>query len=71
MLRALQYVLFFFLGCLFMANNPELNQKVLKISESLKEKVMSISGKTERNEMKKFEREKNISESKNNNKEDI
>lgn len=58
MFQFIKYIAVFFLGCLFIANNPDLNVKVIAISETLKNQVMSLTGKVERNEMVKIEIEK-------------
>lgn len=45
MIQLIKYLVAFFLGCLFMAYNPELNQHVINTSDMLKEKVIEITGK--------------------------
>jgi hypothetical protein len=53
MIQIGKYVVVFFLGCLFIAHNPDLNVKVISISNMLKDKVVSITGKAERVEEEK------------------
>lgn len=49
MFQLIKYIIVFFLGCLFIANNPELNNKVISLSESLKNQVINLTGKAARN----------------------
>lgn len=51
MLQILKYIGVFFLGCLFIAHNPDLNKKVISLSETLKNQVVNLTGKVERNEI--------------------
>lgn len=48
MLQIAKYVVVFFLGCLFIAHNPDLNVRVISISNMLKDKVVSITGRAEK-----------------------
>lgn len=48
MLQIVKYIVVFFLGCLFIAHNPDLNGKVISISNMLKDKVVSITGRAEK-----------------------
>lgn len=48
MVQLLKYTIAFFLGCLFISHNPELNTKVISASNVIKEKIISLTGKAER-----------------------
>lgn len=57
MIQILKYIGVFFLGCLFIAHNPDLNKKVINLSEIIKNQVISLTGKVERNEMDRLKAE--------------
>lgn len=64
MVQLVKYLIAFFLGCLFLAHNPELNTKVISVSNTIKDKVVSLTGKAERMESVKLQNTKDALEDK-------
>lgn len=48
MIQIVKYLVAFLLGCLFMAHNPTLSGKVIGVSEQLREKIVQLTGKADR-----------------------
>lgn len=48
MIQIIKYIVVFFLGCLFMAHNPTLSGKVIGVSEQLRDKIVHLTGKADR-----------------------
>lgn len=48
MIQIIKYLVAFLLGCLFMAHNPTLSGKVIGVSEQLRDKIVQLTGKADR-----------------------